>query len=1315
MSRYYDTLNLADSLRINNTTVIDSARNLTNIASISASGGISVSGYNTISSYAGSFNFITGSLTGNVTGTLTGNASSATKWATARTLSLTGDVTGSVSIDGSANASITTVVANDSHSHSNYVLKTGDTMSGTLAFSNAVQRDKVDLNGSDAHCLGWESYNSTYGANTWNSGFIGHKFYANSGTLIANIGTGGSTTAGSTTSSFYGKLTAGYGTSNLESGVARFGGQSQNGEVNALSLVNSVTGATNNAVSLAFHNAYNYSPTGKITTVQRGAVVTDSSVEIYGYNGGLLKQVEIDYLGNLDVIRGGLQVNGTTVIDSSRNLTNIGTITASSGMTLTGGNILFNNNTVSGIRNSSGNAGYRPQDAYGNTYMYNTVAGKGYYGDFEDYYFRNINGTVLTRLNANGVDVLNGGFRIAGTTVIDSSRNLTNIASLTLSGNNGAIKESADTFNNLVIGSGNTALRFINNSGQRRIIPRDLDDTAENGTIDLGDSGSRFRDIHLSTGVVLSGTRVIDSSRNLTNIGKVNAGAITNDNTGAVRILHPDGASYTSNGSTGYIKITLPVAWTDTMMRMTVKVYEYTTGESFEVCVGGYNHTGGGGLWYNTFAHIISDPDTNRNFTVRYGHDGTKACIWIGEADSVWSYPKVSVVDFQAGHGNANEATWATGWSVGIGSAIGTVQHTHTNNEVGIDGYEKRIGGVTVIDSSRNLTNIGTISASGNSNIGGLFLGNDGTYSGYDSIGFSGNTNGHNRIFGYSTTGGGMYVTSATGQSIHFRTDGGTSDQLKITSANEYQHLGLTWMDGSRNLTNIGNATLSGVINLNRSNQTANAISINNVRDSSWSLIFTTNDVGNDNHSGFWVGSNGYPDMRLRRDDATVRALISSWETSYVSNNFDVKGGDLKVGGTTVIDSARNATVNKVVATAGGMSEFSTDLSSNDDWQNSPISIRERNMAGSLASADMYAPNLNFHWAGRASNSLWMNSAGHLVYGGYGATGIPEANGVLAAGAVRTNTLTDLADTSTFLELEGDSLGMRLQTASGYFRFGSRNSTWCHMDTDRSGFYFYKKINVVGTTNSTTGYQVNGTTVIDASRNLTNIGTIGSGAITASSITTGTNGNISTGTGGNISAFGNVTASNGFVKSGSGGFYVSSTQIVDSNRNLTNIASGTFGGNIDINTSTENAIDIYENSGASGFTYMRFLNTTGSTMYGRIYRSYSSLVYSTSSDYRLKENVVDLTNATDRIKLIPVRRFNFIEHPDRTVDGFLAHEVQAVVPEAIIGEKDEVDDTGSPVYQGIDQSKLVPLLTAGLQEALAEIENLKARLSALEN
>jgi len=120
----------------------------------------------------------------------------------------------------------------------------------------------------------------------------------------------------------------------------------------------------------------------------------------------------------------------------------------------------------------------------------------------------------------------------------------------------------------------------------------------------------------------------------------------------------------------------------------------------------------------------------------------------------------------------------------------------------------------------------------------------------------------------------------------------------------------------------------------------------------------------------------------------------------------------------------------------------------------------------------------------------------------------------------------------------------------------------------------------------------------------------------------------------------------------------------------------------------------------------------GTTQIGTISTNGSSTSYNTTSDYRLKENLTPLTEALERLVLIPVHRFNFIGNSNQTVDGFIAHEVQAVVPEAITGEKDAVDDDGNPIYQGIDQSKLVPLLTAALQEAVAKIESLEARLTA---
>jgi hypothetical protein len=121
---------------------------------------------------------------------------------------------------------------------------------------------------------------------------------------------------------------------------------------------------------------------------------------------------------------------------------------------------------------------------------------------------------------------------------------------------------------------------------------------------------------------------------------------------------------------------------------------------------------------------------------------------------------------------------------------------------------------------------------------------------------------------------------------------------------------------------------------------------------------------------------------------------------------------------------------------------------------------------------------------------------------------------------------------------------------------------------------------------------------------------------------------------------------------------------------------------------------------------------SGGTRRGDVSISGSTCSFNNTSDYRLKENVASIGNAVTRLNQLKPCRFNFIDEPSKTVDGFLAHEVQAIVPEAITGEKDAVDDDGNPEYQGIDQSKLVPLLTAALQEAVAKIESLETRLTA---
>ena len=168
-----------------------------------------------------------------------------------------------------------------------------------------------------------------------------------------------------------------------------------------------------------------------------------------------------------------------------------------------------------------------------------------------------------------------------------------------------------------------------------------------------------------------------------------------------------------------------------------------------------------------------------------------------------------------------------------------------------------------------------------------------------------------------------------------------------------------------------------------------------------------------------------------------------------------------------------------------------------------------------------------------------------------------------------------------------------------------------------------------------------------------------------------------------------------------------------------NVGSGTTDGLTIYSTSNPSAGVIQTSTNDGPAMYLRRRTGDGqiinfrrdTTSVGNISVTTTNTSYNTSSDYRLKENVVPMTGAADRVKALKPSRFNFIAEPDIIVDGFLAHEAQTVVPEAVTGTHNEVDDDGNAVMQAIDQSKLVPLLTGALQEALAKIEALEQRLA----
>lgn len=136
------------------------------------------------------------------------------------------------------------------------------------------------------------------------------------------------------------------------------------------------------------------------------------------------------------------------------------------------------------------------------------------------------------------------------------------------------------------------------------------------------------------------------------------------------------------------------------------------------------------------------------------------------------------------------------------------------------------------------------------------------------------------------------------------------------------------------------------------------------------------------------------------------------------------------------------------------------------------------------------------------------------------------------------------------------------------------------------------------------------------------------------------------------------------------------------------------------------------NSGGVANYHIKFMANNGNAN-GSISTNYYQTTYATTSDYRVKEDFQPMVNATSRLMSLNPVNFQWKDSDMRT-DGFIAHEVAEVVTDAVVGEKDAVDEQGNDELQALDQGKLVPLLVKTIQEQQGVIEALEARISALE-
>ena len=658
------------------------------------------------------------------------------------------------------------------------------------------------------------------GASTFGGVQIGGTTVISSSRNLTNIGT---ISSGAITSS--GKLEvnqAGNGTSNAPSSVAEFSGQSAGGVLKALSLVNSVSSGSGNGTQLAFHNASDYSPTGTISVIQDGDTVTDSKMVFQIYRGSLQDALTIDHDENMSV--GSIRLTDSSVMGfgTAKSASSIGhTASVDEG-------IFWHSSNAYGIYRTSGawsSPNYQQLKIEWATGI-ELHGGNGY--------------------GKSGVNIIGSSdLKMAGITVIDPNRDITarqatfthtthNYVSIEASINaeqmvrfkNSAsnywyagIRTSAGIASTADFHIYSTALAddafALTTSGDlvaKRNLNTKTGDVQINGTsvidssLNIGAGGAadsnydlkvyglaRFQGaanfVSATNPIQVGGTTIIDASRNLANIGTISSGAITLTNGSHLQ-------TYTSDNETGTGGVDLPRGGHITFYGNNANNHS----------IGSRNHVGNitDDLRISSYGALYIDLDSNSNnssdadFVIGKHGNGTGSISTLvtisGEDGNYTSSGNISLED---GKAQVGEDGSYSGYGVlGFGGIT--------------NGYNRVFG--------RDDTNDGLFLAaatgrnvfvrSNGEGSDSITLGTDGSYSTYKVVGFGSTvTNGRNRIFARADTSDGMYINSATGRDIYFRTNGSGSNAFVMTAAGNFQVVDTTVIDQQRNFYARGTAS----------------------------------------------------------------------------------------------------------------------------------------------------------------------------------------------------------------------------------------------------------------------------------------------------------------------------------------------------------------------------------------------------------------------------------------------------------------------------------------------------------------------------
>jgi fibronectin-binding autotransporter adhesin len=560
--------------------------------------------------------------------------------------------------------------------------------------------------------------------------------------------------------------------------------------------------------------------------------------------------------------------------------------------------------------------------------------------------------------------------------LLNSSGSFTNAGTTTLSG--ALTVNAATTLNGTLTLNNNTISGITYLYGQYGTIAKSVDEWLR-----LNDDGSHSSGVYFGSSITRTDGQFqvgnagqyfkVDAAGNTTVAGLLTmASAGYQDN--GLFIPFPKGGSYstTTTTVTGAIKVVLPVGYTNTMMRFAVDIYEYSTGKSFTVYVGGYNYSTTPG-WVNPTAYIVGN-NVNRDFTVRFGYDGSAhAIIYIGELASTWSYPQVTVRDFYAGYGGNTLSSWSSGWSIGFEtSAFTNVTQTVSSAMV-------------VASYAQNADKL----------------------DGIDSTGFmqSTNANGYDGITG-PNAGTSNWIRTTTNGIIPYQS--GSSSALGTSSwrfASIYGSLG----DFSGNLNVAGTATFSGILKANDS------ISVGELGTTTESAVisgaaavsqyFSGSAIGdtiirNSTNTSILLGFNGAsgsesPALKVSYNGAANSAIVATQR-----NTLDNGAGNMSVAGTLTVTGATNLNGNLTVPNTINVANSSGDLI---------YEINGKTVLGSFPGWNANMLYLNLYSNG--GNQTQTFSSGVQITGNTTVTGVLTVNS--------TTTLTGAATLSSTLGVTG--------------------------------------------------------------------------------------------------------------------------------------------------------------------------------------------------------------------------------------------------------------------------------------------------------